>query len=280
MQPSYFNLNDVPNKTLELISEELFTYTVAILEIVFDMPGLDTVKLLGSGTLVEVNGCRGLVTAQHVVSKISDSSWIGLTLKRTEDDYKIRRKDLKISYVEPHLGSESTPDLAFIMLKDEHAAQIGEEKRFCPLLDQRDQYTSNLPDTEYGPWVACGAISERTSLEDSVGDFAAVASVQLFCGFSGFDGEYLQNGFDYYEIEAGTSSTNSLPASYSGMSGGGLWQVPVKVDMEGAYTPSRYLLAGVVVRQTRISDQSMRIRSHGRRSLFEDLLNLIQSECA
>lgn len=63
MTSDYFNLDDVPNKTLELISDELFTYTVALLGVVFDMPGLDTVRLLGSATLVEAGGCRGLITA-------------------------------------------------------------------------------------------------------------------------------------------------------------------------------------------------------------------------
>jgi len=71
MATDYFNLDDVPNETLESISEKLFTYTVALLEVVHDMPGLDTVRLLGSATLVEVEGCRGLITAEHVVSTIS-----------------------------------------------------------------------------------------------------------------------------------------------------------------------------------------------------------------
>ena len=47
MAIDYFNLDDVPNETLESISEKLFTYTVALLEVVHDMPGLDTVRLLG-----------------------------------------------------------------------------------------------------------------------------------------------------------------------------------------------------------------------------------------
>lgn len=182
--------------------------------------------------------------------------------------------------MQPHVSSEYSPDLAFIRLKDKHAAQIAEEKKFCALDDQLEQYARNLPDTEYGPWVACGAIGERTAMEDSEGDFAAVVSVQLYCGFSGFDGEDHKGGFDYYEIETRSSSTDPLPSSYKGMSGGGLWQVPIRVDQEKLYAPNRFLLAGVIVMQTRISDQAMRIRSHGRRSLFEDLWSVIQRECA
>ena len=84
-------------------------------------------------------------------------------------------------------------------------------------------------------------------------------------------------GHDYFafpvEYEQGSSM---LPKSFKGMSGGGLWQVPLTRDPRGQITHEAPLLSGVVFYEEQ-TQASFNIKCHGRQSVYQVAYEALRS---
>ena len=84
-------------------------------------------------------------------------------------------------------------------------------------------------------------------------------------------------GHDYFafpvEYEQGSSM---LPKSFRGMSGGGLWQVPLTRDPRGEITHEAPLLSGVVFYEEQ-TQASFNIKCHGRQSVYRVAYEALRS---
>ena len=98
---------------------------------------------------------------------------------------------------------------------------------------------------------------------------------QVIClpGLGGATGVYRRfkrDGFDYLEVKASYSGNNVSPESFGGMSGGGVWRIPLKLNKKnGEITFSEFFLAGVMFYQTAKSRNSRLIRCHAASSIYE-----------
>jgi hypothetical protein len=63
-------------------------------------------------------------------------------------------------------------------------------------------------------------------------------------------------------------SSPDIPQSFGGVSGGGLWQIPLIKSLEGNIEPKEYILSGVVFYETGREGLYQSVRCHGRTSIY------------
>lgn len=70
---------------------------------------------------------------------------------------------------------------------------------------------------------------------------------------------------------------SELPISFGGISGGGVWQVPLLKTKEGEIQAKEPIFSGVAFYQTAIVDKKRTIRCHGRRSVYESVYKALRN---
>jgi hypothetical protein len=105
--------------------------------------------------------------------------------------------------------------------------------------------------------------------------FAAMAAFQLFCGFGTLHREFQHDNHDYLEMAIDQPGEQGNPATFQGMSGGGLWQVPLTVTADRELIASRFLLSGVIFWRASLPNRRVLLRSHGRRAIYDQLYNTL-----
>jgi hypothetical protein len=73
---------------------------------------------------------------------------------------------------------------------------------------------------------------------------------------------------DYFDFPVSYEARPVAPVSWGGMSGGGLWQVPLKQEGNSLRHLSP-LLSGILFYQQPTSETECGVRAHGRRSVYE-----------
>ena len=273
-------IQDLPGTLMHKIVERLGQHTVGFLRF---QTRSGPPELLGSGVLVSAGNIRAILTAQHVIEALPVTERLGLLLERTNQPQNIDRDGvalLKIGRGRNDLG----PDLGAVILARPIAGSIGSVKSFYNLDKRRDQILHRPPDLRIGAWVAQGLIEEKTTvtpLPDRRG-----ASV-MFNGdglFGGPDNVEEIDGYDYLDYPVSPLArqmTPSLPRNWGGMSGSGLWQIPLRENGGNLEVEDiEYdvpLLSGILFRQRKV-DGEMWITCHGRKSVYQQAFNkLIQS---
>ena len=267
--------SEIPDSILESVSEKVFTYSSPLLKITFDPPDVDYVEVIGSGTFVRVGDIYGILTANHVAKNLDGECFLGLALLRDEDNFKIHKSFIKIIDIGIPNTNGYGPDIAFIMFNDTHRSDIARYKDFYPLCQNRDEALSYPPPLDVGFWAACGTPQERITLEDSASSFSAAISMQLYCAFGGVEREYIKDDYDYFEMDADYAKAKNVPHSFKGMSGGGLWQIPITFTDDNNIIVNRYLLSGVAFWQSNQSERKSFLRFHARKSIYENMWDAI-----
>jgi hypothetical protein len=262
--------SETPDHVLASISELIFTYSSPLLKITFDPPTIDNVQVVGSGTFVRVDDVYGLLTAYHVAANFEGDCSLGLALSPTEDNFKIHRRFLRVIEIGRPTTDEYGPDLAFIVFNDADCSEIASHKEFYPLSQNKDESLSYPPALDIGFWAACGAPQERIALENSESKYSSVVSIQLYCGFGRAEREYIKGEYDYFEMDADYTHATDAPSSFKGMSGGGLWQIPITITNNRNIIVNRYLLSGVTFWQSNQPEQKRFLRFHGRKSIYKN----------
>jgi hypothetical protein len=272
----YFSSSSIPDHILKLISNTIISHSIILLRVDYDPPGIDNPSQVGSGTFVSNGEVYGILTAYHVITEFISTSYLGLTLSCDEDDYKIPWKELILLNIGVPKTSESGPDLVFIQLSSSHVKRIEKYKTFYSLLDHKKELLTNPLDLDIGPWVICGGLQERSKTEDSQGRFSACLTFEQFCGFGSVEREYSLYGFDYLEFDLEHPLLKETPRTFKGMSGGGLWQIPMNKGITDTFIPSRFLLSGVIFWRSPVSNNLRYLKCHGRRSIYEIVCNRVK----
>lgn len=74
--------------------------------------------------------------------------------------------------------------------------------------------------------------------------------------------------FNYCDAEVDYGEGRLLPESFGGVSGGGLWVVPLAEGDEGALEAGRPMLYGIAFYQTSKEGTLRKIRCHGPSGIF------------
>jgi hypothetical protein len=240
------------------IGKHIGSFTVALFGI-FGAGEAETLKLAGSGTLVRVAGMYYVLTAAHVWEWLvkEGAKGLGLTL-RPEDDHKfVLRMEIVAAYGPKLVGkwTEWGPDLAFLRIPSELVGPLTAFKTFENLSMQK----AGPPNVDS---VELRALMGAPAVQGTFTKVHAEININTFFGEQGM--ETKRGDFDYVDLLEDTSFPG-VPATFGGVSGGGLWRVVV-YEAEGK-CDWHLTFMGTAFYQIPQSGGNWTIRCHGLESI-------------
>jgi hypothetical protein len=215
----------------------------------------------GSGSLVEINGTKGILTAHHVAEPIfaNRNHPIGVIISEGRHRFEFTHEELE------HIPAQSTgiildgvrlPDVSFIkILNPERLGTIGALRSFYPL--RRTLESSFL--REFGdqsPLIVIGAPVSHGEIAEHRDHF--VFSATHFAAIAQFIDRDNYGSFSVMKVIV-HSGVHNFPENYNGFSGGGIWTVPLIWDE--TVTPPRMtfeapILTGISFYQSALQEDS------------------------
>jgi hypothetical protein len=264
------NILDLPDELTDSICDHISQFSVAILKIFTDSK-VEQFKLIGSGTLVIVNSCHAILTAEHVLAQLRGSDQLGLLSSFTGHPHrhKFNQNHIVLHRIAKGDGDSEGPDLGLIVLPESNIGRLRAEKTFFNIDKRQERFSKGFIKSNRGFWFTCGFPGEFEVDMKPIRGFAAMKGYHGLCGISGIRKEYDESGFDYLEMSIEYDSFNTeLPKSFGGVSGSGVWQVPLIKNSEANIEAEEYILSGVVFYQTRLEGNHRLLRCHGRRTIY------------
>lgn len=152
--------SDIRQELFASVTRQLSNYTVGFMRIEGTSSVEDAI-LLGSGTLVEVDGVYGILTAHHVMEVLPKKGELGLLLFSDLHRYTMNADFLGRIKIARGLAESEGPDLAVLVLPSVNLGQIKALKSFYNLSVRRDRILSDPPENDMGVWFLCGVPAEE-----------------------------------------------------------------------------------------------------------------------
>ena len=274
---------DIPNDVQNRLGRAVGDYSVPIV--------LDW-QFLGSGTLIRFGNTRGILTAEHVIrhptetgkridTSINSKQRLMTTVAEHPHELMIDARFLELRTTERH-NDKFGPDLGFIKIPPgPFLDQIEARKSFVNVALDPDQRFSEAMD-ERGCIVFSGFPDEARFLDEPKMGFQLVNGL-LGIGFiTGQDRRFDYGEYDYIEVGVSRKSGLGPPATFKGVSGGGLWRVPIvrkEAARENDVDFGKFRLAGVVFHESDPNEYQT-IRAHGPVSLYKIFFPALQEQFA
>ncbi len=256
---------DIPQALRVDIATRISEHAIAFTRYVRHRPDR-RIELVGSGTLVRIGNRHAVLTAAHVVEDLPREGRIGVLYQPSFQHSSIDRTALTVVKLprgdDPAIG----PDLAAVLIHEPVAASIRAARRFFDLAAYRESMLTSPEPDHLTPWATNGffeeSIKSRRIPEAIVTEFHNTTLLGLI------DRRPDVAGFDYFEIPVSLTNRTNVPDKLNGLSGGGLWQVPLigKGDEIRIKEPPK--LSGVVFYQLPHTSTDFRVRCHGRNSVY------------
>jgi hypothetical protein len=261
-------IGEIPQSDLDRIKDDLLNYTVPLVGC--SGPRDKIAKLAGSGTLLEFGGRKFVLTATHVWEWTSWAEGILFTLGEKPSALTVSRDHFNPKTLPWEGASEFGPDMTLLELPEAAAADIAARKSFVNFALQRENFHSfSIPSSD-GIWVVIGAVGEESRIVEHLEANISTAEIRGNAFFGSVDTMFSRSGYDYIDVGANLMLPG-VPQSFGGLSGGGLWQVPLAMHKSTSeiYLPIRPLLRGVAFWQTPPAGDKRTIRCHGPKSIYE-----------
>ena len=265
---------DLPQDLLKDIDNKIIIYSVGLVG-----AGRTNLKdefaLIGSGTLIEIEGRKGILTAHHVITELKKYTQLGLSLLPYEHRYAIPTNHLSIIEVaKPYINS-IRPDLSVIILPETSIGRLLAHKSFWNISRWRENVLLKPVDPVEGVWIVYGFPAELTTNKIPTKGFEEIKSYHSICGYAPIEKYYEEEEFDYLDVSVSYMGRVDLPQSFGGLSGGGLWQAPFFRSEHGELQNRDPILAGMAFYQTDIKENKRYIICHGRNSIYKIVYNKI-----
>ena len=259
-------IEDIPQVVLDDAGLRLQDYLVPIFALLQRSP---EPRLIGSGTLVKIEGTHHILTAAHVWYETRDAEQIGLVLTAYPSKFVMPRAAISTKQLWNRENPEWGPDLALLELARPFVSTIAAHKSFLNLAQQRAMLAVHPPATEKGLWAVTGMVGKFSAVQRLPETRTIEANVQGRAFFSVTHQTYQRDGYDYLDPIA-KLELPGVPSSFGGVSGGGLWEVGLSMTKSGTISwDGKPHFRGVAFWQSADSDGSRVIRCHGPRSIFE-----------
>lgn len=234
----------------------LSTYAVG-----FTVPdGRGHFDFLGSGTLVDIAGTRGIITARHVLNEISAKGEVRIALFRNSDIGQFPILDLSHT----DRVTLATADLGFLSLPAPFVSTLTAMKTFRPLVSDEVKQPS-LPQLAFlvgapDEWTTNERLSNRQRRQFSL---------------LGTKGKFIENGFPkgtIVTLEPQFGEDHTAPNSYGGVSGGAAWLCFLTNDLSDVVERR---LVGVAYAQRKLSSGVVAIDCAGPEFIYGELLDAV-----
>lgn len=231
----------------------------------------------GSGTLVSHGATFGVLTAAHVIDHLMHEEkcpMIELVFRTTEHRLSVEKKYLGIRRYRGEGGPADGPDVALIAIADQRAlGTIKAAKSFLPFGPDMSPIFDAMPKPETALCCFAGAPAELDTETGTRGTASHVLTQKLFLGRTQIVESRSQGPFHYLGC-ASLAGEHGFPKSFGGVSGGGIWHIPLEMVRSSEKSSLRYLppeLIGVAFYQTDLKDSGRIIRAHRTQGLSASL---------
>lgn len=229
---------------------------------VFDSEHGDLLELAGSGTLVAFGESHYILTASHVWERVLKGAVkVGITLTDNISHRFLMDVAAIVICGAPRAAASEDwgPDLIFLRIPEEH---LGTIKAYQSFYDPEVDGKKSLNVNHVEMWVLMGAPA-------AFGKFTRIhADIEINGLFANIGpGCYNRGDFDYYDLEMNLSAPG-VPASFGGVSGGGLWRVMAHCSCSGGNIDWLRILEGVAFYQSPIVGGRRIVRCHGPKSII------------
>jgi hypothetical protein len=270
----YMRLGDLPDDLTDILMREFVPYSVGVARVSESNPR--KFQPLGSGTLVRKNDRFGVLTAQHCLAACSPRVRVGpdgtdslLLVLRDGRGVQLPAADLWAHELGVPAAQEYGPDLAFLEIAPTQRLQTIRSIGSVWSLDRDAQKILTSFGSVGSTIAALGVLEERSSTHAKRRAFHRI-SYHLTCLHviaersvtCRGDWDYIDNRCEYM--------ANSLPSSFAGFSGGGIWSLEIKRSKAtGELSVGKAALVGVSFYETAIEDGTRFVRGHFVHSIYD-----------
>jgi hypothetical protein len=264
------SITELPATTIDTACDYIAQYTVA-LNRVFRRNGNQDSQLVGTGTLVNVEGLDCILTADHVLEVFRESDELSLmsSFKGEPRGHQFLLSHLGIHRIARGSSVEAGPDVGLIVLPQQSIGALRSEKVFYNVSKRAERFAGTYLPCDYGFWFNCGLVGETEKILPPLPNILSMKGYEGLCGASANPSESDDGVFDYLEVRVDYGGRTDLPSTFGGMSGGGLWQVLLRRTSNGNIEPEDYILSGLAFFQTEVEHQTRRLRCHGRKTVYD-----------
>jgi hypothetical protein len=228
-----------------------------------------------SGTFVEVNGVRGVLTAHHVAREVvKPNSRLHLAVASFAHKLQVSSAFFEQEVVGDSTGNPkpgSGPDLSFLRILDVGLiGTIAGQKSFLVLAAKDFSFFRPYPKRRM-KWFVAGTPYEFAQSLTPIGTPPTpLTKVSNFVGDAFYRSITRRDAFDYIKVSV-PAGEPTFPTGYKGVSGGGIWMVPLSIGDEHDPATIRYeapFLAGVAFYESPIRRKARVITGHGPDSIY------------
>jgi hypothetical protein len=166
--------------------------------------------------------------------------------------------------------------LGAVVLAPPIASALAAKKTFYNLDRRRDQMLHTPLDLNDGVWFVHGFVDERTVEEPARDGYGLIKGFYNLSGAGCPEPSVVIGEHDYFAFPVSYGRRSVAPKSFGGMSGGGLWQVPIGRNAQGELKHKLPLLSGVVFYQEPTTEARCAVRCHGRLSVYRVAYDALQ----
>jgi hypothetical protein len=272
-------MKSIPPQVYDHATEVIKRYSVCLVGInpaTFGMWG----RPLGSATIVSSGHRLGLLTAAHVTASdaFEDSIRIGLSIQEATHQYSIDRTYLTISSIGKDFESGNGPDLSVIVIPDaEHGRVLAAMSAWNIDQEIDSLFDPHIPD-ECFVWCPSGFpqyLQTREPPSDVAGPQQRLGG---FIGMTDLAKREMREAREYLELTVQYEEPpgSTLPKTFKGMSGGGLWKFPLaKGRKTGEFIPIDPALVGIVFWEAIREKVVIFLRCHGVDAVYKEARKLI-----
>lgn len=259
-------VGDLPAYLTDEILHALRHYAACIAR----MPGeTEPLYQCGSGTFVRYREHFGILTAAHVIRAIENlAQWHLIFPGSGQGHIVVDRNTVEYLCSDKAQVEQDGPDIGFVRLSSHSVGQIASLFSFVNLENHESRLNAEDIPIDHGVWVEMGYPEELGNRSRDVDQRISTTQVYCLASVGTVDRITHRDGFDYYDSIVEYTESNSLPTSFKGISGAGLWQVRLS-KRKNRYEIRDRFLSGVVYYENASDGTVTDIRSHGRESIYE-----------
>jgi hypothetical protein len=228
---------------------------------------------IGSGSFVKINNRKAILTAGHVCKEITKSKKIMLSIRADSHEFSIETQLLEkvIDFDESQIGKG--PDLAILYIPDHDVYRIEaySNKRFLDLSDCLNDIDPDSYDHIKSHFAFVGAAAEHN---ETGSQGLVLHAYAYFCRGELY---FMRDGYDYVQINIDRTKYPSVPKSFGGISGSGLWEFPLFRNTNGQIVwDGKSKLVGVAFAEISTKEGfAYKILCHGIKSIYRRLFELV-----
>lgn len=197
--------------------------------------------LMGSGTFVNLNGKKHILTASHVADELEKHNDIGITISGNGRYFRLETKYLCFKKWKSDRYESNSPDLAAIELPGGKVAEIEARGKSFYNLDSR------ITQKDYGGMWAINGWPEESAKYKTIDELKSTIGL---CRIALTINPRFQNCDGYnlaiFKLRGGRDELGL--SSYGGISGAGCWNFTVQ-EQKGVYSAVDITLEAVVFYQ-------------------------------